>query len=222
MKSNSLPRVRGWPVGAWGLLIGLVTVFTTVLAGDLEPPASAFDASGNPIATGSGFPSWDRKLDASNGDTASGREGCDSDRFTCIWGDLAVRDNETGLVWERSPAGTGPFSTRQDVWKYCPDLELGGRKGWQHPTREELVSLIDPSNTFPALSTGHPFTNVPTELVYTSTLDREFMNVRDAGGFPQLRITWTVHIGRGEVFNGPELNTAPVVWCVRGGRHGDF
>jgi hypothetical protein len=43
---------------------------------------------------------WDKQLDASNGDPAT---GCNSDRFTCLFGDTVVRDNETGLVWERSP-----------------------------------------------------------------------------------------------------------------------
>ncbi len=37
---------------------------------------------------------WDKKLDATNGEA----DGCNSDRFTCLFGDTVVRDNETGVV----------------------------------------------------------------------------------------------------------------------------
>ncbi|MDH5429296.1 MAG: hypothetical protein OEY57_14130, partial [Nitrospirota bacterium] len=70
-------------------------------AGTLEPPASAVDASGNPVATGD-LHSWDKKLNAANGPQTGRLAGCFSERFTCIFPDengnyTAVRDNETGL-----------------------------------------------------------------------------------------------------------------------------
>ena len=35
--------------------------------------------------------------------------------------------------------------------------ELGGRKGYRLPTIEELSSLIDPNQEYPALPVDHPF-----------------------------------------------------------------
>ncbi len=45
------------------------------------------------------LPAWDQDLDSTNGSSAAGRVGCDSDRFHCIWNDQAVVDRATGLIW---------------------------------------------------------------------------------------------------------------------------
>lgn len=195
--------------------VGVLLTGMPAQSGSLEPPASAFDANGNPRSTGSHFPSWDKKLDSTNGDATAGRVGCDSDRFTCIWGDTAVRDNETGAVWDRSPFDTNalPGSWR-DHMAYCANREVGGRKGWQLPMREQMASLIDANNN-PALPTGHPFINIivsglDSSLLWTATADEEFPN---AG--------WLVHIRNGEIWPATQLNEAPRPWCVRGGQHFD-
>ena len=104
---------------------------------------------------------WDKKLDSTNGNA----NGCNSDRFTCIFPDAtfpdgaAVRDNETGLVWERTP-DTTLFPNWASAFGHCYKREVGGRKGWSLPTVEQLASLVDTSNSSPALPTGHPFQNV--------------------------------------------------------------
>ena len=69
----------------------------------------------------------------------------------------AVLDKETGLVWQRDTDNTP--KTWFEAWVYCYQLTLGARKGWRLPTIEELSTLVDPSQSNPALPLGHPFTN---------------------------------------------------------------
>ena len=156
---------------------------------------------------------WDKKLDSTNGYA----NGCDSDRFTCIWptdehpDGAAVRDNETGLVWERSP----DIDVRNwyDAIIFCGAQEVGGRKGWHLPLKEQLASLIDPSNRDPALPSHHPFINIQNETYHTATT---------AQGFDPTR-AWAVQVNNAAVF--PTIRKIPNVlvwnWCVRGGQSFD-
>ncbi len=157
---------------------------------------------------------WDKILDSTNGDATT---GCNSDRFTCIFPSAthpdgaAVRDNETGLVWERSPDPTR--RNWLDAIDQCAELEVpsvGGRKGWHVPMREQLASLVDGSNSNPALPTDHPFQSVqPVEYWSASTSARSPTSV------------WVVRFSNGDVndFFG-KANTF-LVWCVRGGQSFD-
>jgi hypothetical protein len=49
----------------------------------------------------------------------------------------------------------------QEAVKFCQDLEIGNRKGWRLPTKEELITILDTSQSNPALPDGHPFENYP-------------------------------------------------------------
>jgi uncharacterized protein DUF1566 len=113
----------------YGTLIGIVALLIVV------PLAAAGDRT---------FPSWDKQINT-------------PERFKVLgdFADAAVLDRETGLVWEQSPS-TSNF-TWVDALTHCYFLEVGGRKGWRLPTIEELASLVNTSNSSPALPTGHPF-----------------------------------------------------------------
>ncbi len=59
-----------------------------------------------------------------------------------VSGEDVVRDNVTGLVWQRA------LSSKQYDWQqavdYCSGLELAGSRDWRLPMRIELVSILAP------------------------------------------------------------------------------
>jgi hypothetical protein len=143
---------------------------------------------------------WDKKLDATN--------GCNSDRFTCLWGDTAVRDNETGLVWDRAPDTTA--RTWHFAIHHCAQREVGGRKGWSLPMREQLATLVDTSNNNPTLPTGHPFLNVQSARYWAASLTPDSSN-------STFTFAWLVDFVNGNVGNSLK-DTDQLAWCVRGGQ----
>jgi hypothetical protein len=121
----------------------------------------------------------------------------------------AVRDNETGLVWEKSPQTTTP--TWDSARLTCTDKNVGGRKGWRLPSVHELTSLVDPSVAAPGptLPPGHPFLNVQSSNYWSATTDAD--NASSA---------WLVNFNSGLV--GKLLKTGSnSLWCVRGGMNAD-
>src|SRR5262245_61952254 len=114
---------------------------------------------------------WDEALPANN---PGGPCPNSSSRFTCVFGGTAVRDNQTGLVWERSPTTVrytwnhGPNSEgslfEAGARQYCALKMTGGQMGWRLPSIQELFSLVDPSLNDDAgtltLPPGHPFSNI--------------------------------------------------------------
>lgn len=112
-------------------------------------------------------PSWDQQLPAAQ-------------RFIVLsnWGGNAVLDRETGLVWERSPSpqDNGDWYGANllcnglgNPHSISPPL---GRLGWRLPTLQELLSLIDPTQSNPALPQGHPFQGIQN-LPYWTVTTRE-------------------------------------------------
>jgi hypothetical protein len=123
MRSNSRWVSRAVIVG---LMIGSLVLVGSGLG-------SAFDGEQASHPDLQDLPqSWDKKLP-------------NASRFTVLtdFGGAAVRDNETGLVWEQSP------ETKTQNWSgarfQCTSRTIGGRKGWRLPSVHELGSLVDPS-----------------------------------------------------------------------------
>lgn len=141
--------------------------------------------------------SWDKKLPGAL-------------RFTVLsdFGGAAVRDNETGLVWEQSP------DTKVQNWTEarfaCATRKIGGRMGWRLPSLHELASLVDPSvSPGPTVPTGHPFANVQAAHYWSASLFT---------GKPSH--AWNVGFIMGMTH---DLKTTEKhnVWCVRGGNNAD-
>ena len=142
-------------------------------------------------------PSWSRTLPAN--DTG---DNCKSSRFTCVFGDTAVLDQETGLVWQRTPS-----EAVNQVWSVavanCRELQFSGRYGWRLPFVEEYQSLQP-------LPAGNPFTNVRPTGFYWSASTVPDNSTR----------AYVASLGGGApypVATDGKLSTIYSVWCVRGG-----
>ena len=152
-----------------------------------------------PAASGIGpyyaMPAWDQTLPAAT-------------RFIVLtnMNSEAVLDRETGLVWEKSPDAT--LRLWQSAQIACISKNVGGRGGWKLPSIQELRSLVDPTQSSPALPAGHPFTNVQSGVYWSATT-----LAADSTG------AWAVGptFGAGIVLK----SAASHVWCVRGGPGGD-
>jgi hypothetical protein len=124
------------------------------------------------------------------------------------FGDAAVRDDETGLVWEKTLETTELSWT--DARAACADKDVGGRKGWRLPSISELASLVDPSMTAGStLPLSHPFTNVKTDVYWSATT---------LAGNPNS--AWLVFFDTGKVTHAYKTITFHA-WCVRGGINAD-
>ena len=166
----------------YGTLIGIVALLM------VAPLAAGGDRA---------FPRWDEQINHPN-------------RFKVLgdFGGAAVLDKETGLVWEQSPDTT--TRTWFNALSHCYQRVVGGRKGWRLPTIEELASLVDTSNSSPALPTGHPFTltSAQEDGFYWSatTLADVTSNA------------WGVGLFNGSVSFVVDKSVTFHVWCVRGGQ----
>jgi hypothetical protein len=78
--------------------------------------------------------------------------------------------------------------------------------GWRLPTIQELESLIDPSQSNPALPVGHPFSNVQSSGYWTGTTSNA------AAGW-----AWGVGFTNGNQFID-NMSHSYLFWCVRGGK----
>ena len=187
---------RPWflTVSMGALVLGGLLTTGCVSGGDpaaVAQSAGAIDLSGVP-------PNWDKVLPAAQ-------------RFVVLaaFNNAAVRDNNTGLVWEKSP------QTATTTWNgarfTCINKNVGGQKGWRLPSIPDLASLIDPSVAAPGptLPSGHPFHNVQSAGYWSATTSAE--DSSDA---------WFVYFGIGFVDSDSKAHTGHT-WCVRGGMNAD-
>jgi len=181
------------------LVLAIITVFVSAAfllpkligAGELEPSAP-------PGPTMKKLdeipPTWSKTLPTNK-------------RFVLVLNDEAVLDKETGLVWAKD-AILGGTKTWWEAILYCANLDLGGRKGWRLPTIEELASLLDVSQTNPALPIGYDsyFSNVESGTYWSSTPEESGISPR----------AWMVDMTYGGVgYDGKDHYFC--VWPVRGG-----
>jgi hypothetical protein len=109
-----------------------------------------------------------------------------------------VRDNGTGLIWERM-VDPGNFNHAQAMAR-CSTLAVAGG-GWRSPSINELESLVDATATSPAIH-SLTFPSTPASLHWSQNIQV---------GDPSQG--WTVNFDNGSVARS--LTTALPVRCVR-------
>jgi len=165
------------------LYSSLIVMVVFVLFAGLSGTAEAIDLR-----------SWDQRI-------------IDPARFLLRFGNTAVLDRETQLLWERNPDNAPrTWSIAQSL---CSAGAVGDRRGWRLPTVQELASLVDPGNESPALPIGHPFKLIPKQedgFFWSATTSAS--NTSDA---------WQVRFDVGRVLINLKSRNG-FRWCVRGGQ----
>ncbi|MEO5631447.1 MAG: DUF1566 domain-containing protein [Nitrospiraceae bacterium] len=138
-------------------------------------------------------------------------------RFTVLtdFGSAAVRDNNTGLVWEQSPStiplvtGTVPVKTMWiDARTQCLEKNVGGTRGWRLPSVVELASLIDPSLGKPFLPVN-VFTGVQLDTYWSATTNAAVNPGANSAKF-------LLNFDDGKVSYLAPTGGSANFWCVRG------
>jgi uncharacterized protein DUF1566 len=144
------------------------------------------------VAFAASVPAWDKTIDSPA-------------RFKVLsaFDGAAVLDRETGLVWEKTATLVGSWRASM---RFCALRSTGGRMGWRLPALEELLTLVDPSVSTPALPAGAPFENVFSTSFWTA-------NEEEAD--PTLAVTVSLDVFT--LASASKTSTHRVL-CVRAGR----
>ena len=138
-----------------------------------------------------------------------------------------VSDQLTGLVWLKNAGcinasnwATALTAANQLASGACGLTDGSSAGEWRMPNANELESLVDVSKTNPAVSAGHPFTNINTAKAYWSSttymaLTSNAMAIRFSDG------RWINGIDAGDGgFNNNKTASANAVWPVKSGSAG--
>jgi len=129
--------------------------------------------------------------------------GTEGERFVTSGDNTEVCDNTTGLSWVKMPDLTK--RNHAAAITHCAGLDLGNGQTYRLPEVKEFISLVDYSQSNPALPPGHPFMNVQV-LAYWTPATRA-TNPANA---------WYVNFGNGDV--NTFIKTGNLfVWCARSG-----
>ena len=118
---------------------------------------------------------------------------------TLISTDQTVKDNVTGLIWQRAQAGTTMSQTA--AISYCTSLSLNGFT-FRLPTVRELSSLVNWGNFNPSID-PIAFPNTTANLFWSSTPYQ-----------PSPTSAWFVYFGSGGVGSN-SVTSSYYVRCAR-------
>ena len=142
-----------------------------------------------------------------------GADGCDSSRFKCVMDGEAVLDKQTGLIWAMDTELLDEVVPWEEAVKFCQKVEIGGQKGWRLPTKDELISILDTSQSHPALPEGHPFKKANV-YKYGAQGQIDYWTSTEYEG--DSKRAWVVFISNGMVMEELKLFDFKV-WPVRDG-----
>jgi hypothetical protein len=127
-----------------------------------------------------------------------------------------VTDNLTGLAWLKNANcfGTQNWATALTTANTLVGnntqcgLNDGSLAGdWRLPNINELKSLVDLSQNTPALTTGHPFSNVQNSFYFTSSTTTTSDNA-----------AWSLDMDGGRFLHTNVKGNTLYYWPVRGGQ----
>jgi len=132
-------------------------------------------------------------------------------RFTVLpsFNNEAVRDNNTGLVWEQALE----LTTRawgNATW-YCANKIVGSTVGWRLPSVVELKSVQDLSVPVPYINSVFNSTGILSANNWWSATT----NADDA------TYAWIMDVNGGRVNGNSKTNGQGLAWCVRGPMNAD-
>jgi hypothetical protein len=128
-------------------------------------------------------------------------------------GDGTVKDNVTGLVWQKAVDMTAQKLSWDDAKSYCAALTLAGRT-WRLPTRIELLSLVDFTRVGPAIDTK-TFPNVPGGAYHWTSSPWVVSQISTK---PQ--DSWIVNFYEGLTSNAGARTDAEYARCVSSSKQG--
>lgn len=134
--------------------------------------------------------------------------------FTDLGGGI-VRDDVTCLEWEASPPSDN--FVWQDALDYCDGLSLGGASDWRLPTRVEMTSIVDFTQS-PAIDRG-AFPGAQSG--FHKTASDWILTIRQQGAGQGKDFAWAFNLGDGIVSNAYSKATAARLRCVRGNGEGE-
>ena len=127
----------------------------------------------------------------------------------------SVHDNVTCLDWQKTePSGT---YTWDQALAYCDGLSLSGHDDWRLPTRVELTSIVDFTQS-PAIDRAW-FPGAPGG--FHKTASDWILTIRQAGAGAGRDYAWAFNLSDGIVSNAYSKATASALRCVRGGGAGE-
>jgi hypothetical protein len=128
-------------------------------------------------------------------------------------GDGTVTDNVTGLIWLKNTNCWGTQSLANALTNAnglasdsCGLSDASSAGNWRLPNINEFHSLIDLTQSSPALPSSHPFTAVQSNPYWSSTSHPTYTT--DA---------WRVPLHDGRVIEG-DKSFSVYVWPVRAGQ----
>ncbi len=124
-------------------------------------------------------------------------------RFILMDGGETFLDLETRLIWEVNPTGVMNWESAVD---HCVYLDTGGHSDWRLPDIEELLSLVDYSQSGPAVPPDFPG-NIDNYWPYWAVT-----TLASNSG-----LAWYVYFPNGDSrFEYKDRNR--FAWCVRGSK----
>lgn len=129
-----------------------------------------------------------------------------------------VIDTKTGLQWQDD--GVGTKTTWRNALDRCENLTLGGYSDWRLANKNELLSIVDYSRSFPAINRAFTNTAYGNGSLYDDVhywSSSTYIGAHYQTRRPTYDSAWSVPFATGFSY-GRGKNKSYYVRCVRSGK----